>query len=221
MIYLNVKRKMLTSDGERDLHVSVTIPNRSLTCICGPSGAGKTTLLRMLTGLMKPDNGKISIDDNVLYDSERHIDLTPQKRQIAYMFQDYALFPNMTVEQNISFAQNMRKDTEWVDRLIRTFGLETLKKQKPHKLSGGQKQRVALARAIASKPRVLLLDEPLSAIDEDMRQNLQNEIRKAHEIFGATTLLVSHDSTEIKKLATHILSIDKGEAEILQNPTFL
>lgn len=221
MIQLDVKRKMLTSDGVRELKVSITIPPHSLTCIYGPSGAGKTTLLRMIAGLMNPDEGIIRIGDNVLYDSKKHINLSPQRRHIAFMFQDYALFPNMTVEQNIIFAQNKQKDYDLINRLIETFGLETLKRQKPQNLSGGQKQRVALARALASKPQVLLLDEPLSAVDEEMKQNLQNEIMKAHELFGATTLMVSHDKTEIKKIATHILNIDKMPVDALQSPTFL
>ncbi len=221
MIRLEVKRRMLTSDGERDLEVSITIPPHSLTCIYGPSGAGKTTLLRMIAGLMDPDEGIIRIGDNVLYDSQKQINLSPQRRRIAYMFQDYALFPNMTVEQNILFAQNKQKDYDLTCQLIETFGLEMLKKQKPQNLSGGQKQRVALARALASKPQVLLLDEPLSAIDEEMKQSLQDEIVKAHELFGATTLMVSHDKAEIKKIATHILNIDKKQVDTLQNPTFL
>jgi molybdate transport system ATP-binding protein len=220
MIHIDVERKMLTSDGERKLDIAVDIPQHSFTCVCGNSGSGKTTLLRMIAGLMKPDNGKIVIENNVVYDLSKKINLPPQKRHIGFMFQDYALFPNMTVEQNITFAQSYDKDPSLIERLIETFGLDRLRKQKTYKLSGGQKQRVALARALASKPQILLLDEPLSAIDEELRTALQDEISKAHQLFSATTLMVSHDKTEVARMATHILYIGKEKIRSLQTPTF-
>jgi molybdate transport system ATP-binding protein len=126
------------------------------------------------------------------------------------MFQDYALFPNMTVEKNIRFAQKVRDDIE-LEKLLKVFDLHELRQQHPHKLSGGQKQRVALARALASKPNVLLLDEPLSALDWEMRQELQDEIIKAHLLLDSITLLVSHDMHEVEKLASKVLLLRNGK----------
>jgi len=166
-------------------------------------------LLRILAGLTRPDKGRIVFNDRVWFDSEKKIDIPPQVRNVGYMFQDYALFPNMTVENNISFAQKV-KDTVEVDKLLALFDLETLKHQHPAKLSGGQKQRVALARALAAKPSLLLLDEPLSALDWDMRTLLQEEIRKAHEILNSITLLVSHDIPEVFQLASSVIVLKNG-----------
>ncbi|MFT4072011.1 MAG: ATP-binding cassette domain-containing protein [Dysgonamonadaceae bacterium] len=217
MIHIDVEKTMLTSDGNRVLSVDVDIPEKSLTCISGFSGVGKTTLIRMIAGLVRPDSGMIRIGDQTLFDSNLKINLSPQARNIGFMFQDYALFPNMNVEQNIAFAQSRaNKDTSLIYSLIETFGLEALSKQKVTKLSGGQKQRVALARALASRPRVLLLDEPLSAIDSEMRISLQDEILKAHQLFDATTLLISHDKDEIARMATHILTITKEKVDKIE-----
>lgn len=210
MIHLDIEKTMLTSEGSRVMSIDVDIPDKSLTCVSGVSGVGKTTLIRMIAGLVKPDRGVISVGDHVFFDSFRRIDLKPQKRSVGFMFQDYALFPNMNVQQNIAFAQSSKeKNTDFVETLIMTFGLDALREQKVTKLSGGQKQRVALARALASNPEILLLDEPLSAIDAEMRSMLQEEILKAHQLLGTTTLMISHDSSEIARLATHVLHITK------------
>lgn len=221
MIDIDIRKQMLTAAGLRTLEVSVKIPKNSLTCIYGPSGSGKTTLLRMIAGLVKPDKGSMSINSIPVYDSGKKINLIPQRRHVGYMFQDYALFPNMTIEKNIRFAQGREKDKELVEALICEFGLENLRRQKPDKLSGGQKQRVALARAIAAKPHVLLLDEPLSAVDEEMRITLQDEIIKAHTVFSMTTLLVSHDRAEIARLATHLLPLGQETEDKQKNASFL
>lgn len=130
----------------------------------------------------------------------------PQKRNIAYMFQDFALFPNMTVEENIRFAQKT-KDTKNIERLIDIFGLNNLEKVRPTKLSGGQKQRVALARALAMEPSILLLDEPLSAIDWQMREALQDEILKAHKYMGGISIMVTHDREEARKMGDRIICL--------------
>jgi molybdate transport system ATP-binding protein len=219
MIYLNVEQMMLTSNGKRKLMLDILIPDKELVALYGKSGAGKTTLLRMIAGLLKPDKGVIQIDDKVVFDSSRNIHTSPQKRNIGFMFQDYALFPNMSVEQNIGFAQE--KEKALVNQLIEIFELDTLRKQKPDKLSGGQRQRVALARSLAKKPDILLLDEPLSSLDEDMRLSLQSEILKAHQMFDFTTLMVSHDREEIKRMSTHVLCVGPEKITTLQHPEIL
>jgi len=209
MLKIDIQREMLTSEGKTYLEVDAEIQGNELLCLFGHSGAGKTTLLRILAGLTKPDKGRIMFNDTVWFDSEKKINLPPQQRNVGYMFQDYALFPNMTVEKNISFAQKEKNKNE-VDKLIKLFDLEVLKNQHPAKLSGGQKQRVALARALAAKPNLLLLDEPLSALDYDMRLSLQHEIKKAHDLLNTVTVMVSHDLQEVFHLASSVIMLKNG-----------
>jgi molybdate transport system ATP-binding protein len=210
MLEIDIQHAMLTSEGKKMLEVCAKIETQELLCFFGHSGAGKTTLLRILAGLIKPDKGRIVFRDTVWFDSQKKINLPPQQRNVGFMFQDYALFPHMTVEKNIGFAQK-KKDEAEVDKLISLFDLQSLKNQKPAKLSGGQKQRVALARALAAKPSVLMLDEPLSALDWDMRVELQDEIIKAHLLHNTITLLVSHDVQEVHKLASSVILLKNGE----------
>ncbi|MGM5629464.1 ABC transporter ATP-binding protein [Apibacter raozihei] len=214
MIKIDVEHSILTAEGKKTLKVNEHFRENELICISGASGAGKTTLLRMIAGLVTPDRGMIEIGGQKVFDSVKKINISPQKRNVGFMFQDYALFPNMNVEKNIRFAQSGEKDPEWIHRLITTFGLENLRKQKVTQLSGGQKQRVALARALASKSRILLLDEPLSAVDNKIRRELQDEIVKAHQLLQSTTLLVSHDEDEINKMASSILYIEQGNSHL-------
>jgi molybdate transport system ATP-binding protein len=208
-LFISIQHAMLTTEGKTKLEVTTEIDGNELLCLFGHSGAGKTTLLRIIAGLTKPDKGRIVFNDTVWFDSDQKINVKPQERNVGYMFQDYALFPNMTVAKNISFAQKV-KDTDEVNKLLALFDIETLRNQHPGKLSGGQKQRVALARALAAKPSVLLLDEPLSALDWDMRASLQLEILKAHEIMNSITLLVSHDIPEIFQLASSVIVLKNG-----------
>jgi molybdate transport system ATP-binding protein len=209
LIHIDVEKLMHTANGPMNLKIQAEIGSGELVALFGPSGAGKTTLLRILSGLLHPDKGTLKVGDAVWFDSKKRINLPPQLRNIGFMFQDYALFPNMTVEQNILFAQTP-KDVKAASELISIFGLNELRKRKPAKLSGGQKQRVALARALARKPQLLLLDEPLSALDAEMRVTLQDEIRRAHELLGATTLMVSHDLNEVFRLASHVVMLENG-----------
>ncbi|MBP1676207.1 MAG: transporter related protein [Bacteroidetes bacterium] len=209
---IDIEREMLTSDGKMPLKVQTEISGNELLCLFGHSGSGKTTLLRILAGLNVPDKGYVEFNGKVWFDSAKKINLPPQQRNVGYMFQDYALFPNMTVERNIAFAQKEKNAGE-ILRLMEIFGLTELARQKPHKLSGGQKQRVALARALAAKPNMLLLDEPLSALDYEMRIDLQNEILKAHQMLNSLTILVSHDIQEVQKLASSVILLRNGAVQ--------
>jgi len=217
VIFIDIEKRMLTANGPMNLSVQTTIPACELVALFGESGAGKTTLLRILAGLVTPDKGMIKFGSTVWFDSEKKINIPPQLRNISLMFQDYALFPNMTVEQNIQFAQP-EKDQSKVDELLALFGLTEFRKRKPTGLSGGQKQRVALARALARKPQLLLLDEPLSALDAEMRIALQDEIAQAHQLLGVTTIMVSHDLNEVFRLATQVLCIENGSITRTGNP---
>ena len=214
LIYIDIEKMMSTANGKMNLAIKSTIQIGELVALFGPSGAGKTTLLRILAGLVNPDKGIVKFGNTIWFDSNKKINIAPQDRNISLMFQDYALFPNMSVEQNIQFAQS-EKNNKIVTELLYIFGLSEFRKRKPNGLSGGQKQRVALARALARKPQLLLLDEPLSALDAEMRTMLQNEIAKAHQISGATTIMVSHDLNEVFRLAKSVICIENGS--ILRN----
>ncbi|POY36174.1 molybdenum ABC transporter ATP-binding protein [Flavobacterium alvei] len=209
VIYIDIEKMMLTVNGKVNLAIKTEVKTGELVALFGSSGAGKTTLLRILAGLVTPDKGIIKFGETVWFDSGNRINIPPQNRNISLMFQDYALFPNMTVEGNIQFAQS-EKDDQAVDELLSVFGLNEFRKHKTNGLSGGQKQRVALARALARKPQLLLLDEPLSALDATMRASLQDEIVQAHQLLGATTIMVSHDLSEVFRLSNQVLCIENG-----------
>lgn len=209
LIRIDIEKMMHTAHGPMKLTVQTEIEGGELVTLFGHSGAGKTTLLRILAGLINPEKGIIRVGNSAWFDSEKKINMPPQQRNISFMFQDYALFPNMTVAQNIRFGQP-EKDEAALKKLLGTFGLTELAHRKPNSLSGGQKQRVALARSLARKPQLMLLDEPLSALDAEMRNALQDEIAKTHRISGVTTLMVSHDLNEVFRLSTHVLCIENG-----------
>lgn len=209
MIEFNLDKHLDTAAGPVRLDVSAVIESKSFVTLFGQSGAGKTTILRMLAGLIPPERGRIVVDGVTWFDSERHIDIPPQRRAIGLVFQDYALFPNLTARENIAYAVT-RDEIPWVDELLELTGLQMLQDRMPSTLSGGQKQRVALARAIARKPKLLLLDEALSALDMSMRQQLQDELATLHRRFGLTTIMVSHDLSEVFKLSEKVLHLGGG-----------
>ena len=215
MIELDFKKSLMGPDGPFDLSVGVTIEKNEITVLSGASGAGKTTILRLLAGLDRPDQGIIRVDGETWFDSRVPIHVPPQKRSIGFVFQDYALFPNMTVRANLEYASPVRNDPR-VEKLLSIVELEELRDRYPQNLSGGQQQRVALARALVRRPKILLLDEPLSALDMAMREKLQKEILILREELDLTVLLVSHDPSEIRRLSTRVLQIDRGTVKPLE-----
>lgn len=211
MIRFALQKKLKAVGGDMQLQVDTSIDRGQLLALYGESGAGKTSILRMLAGLMKPDSGLIEVHGETWLDSQKGIDLKPQKRKTGFVFQDYALFPNMTVRQNLEFALDKKQDRSIVDELIEMVELGDLQHRKPETLSGGQQQRTALARALVRRPELLLLDEPLSALDYSMRSKLQDYILEVHRRFNLTTILVSHEISEVFKMADTVLSIEQGE----------
>ena len=218
MIRINVTKRLDTANGSINAHFELPIHNGEFLTLFGASGAGKTTLMRMIAGLEIPDSGSIEVDGEVWFDSEKKINLTPQKRSIGFVFQDYALFPTMSVRENLLFAAENEEQRRNVDELIELVELSALADRRPDTLSGGQKQRVALARALVRRPKILLLDEPLSALDASMRQKLQDELALIHTRLGVTTLLVSHDIAETVKLSDRLASVVSGRIERLCEP---
>lgn len=187
------------------------------TALLGASGCGKSMTLKCIAGIATPDRGRIVLGDRVLFDSEQKINLSPQQRRVGYLFQQYALFPNMTVEQNIlcgiRSGTRAEKKQQLSDKL-RLFGLEGMEKKYPAQLSGGQQQRVALARILCSEPEAILLDEPFSALDSHLRFRLEQEVRELLRQFGKTVLLVSHDRDEVFRLSEKIAVMCEGHVEV-------
>jgi molybdate transport system ATP-binding protein len=208
MLRVSLRKRLQAAHGEMELAVDMELATGELAALSGPSGAGKSCLLRMLAGLMRPDAGRIEADGEAWFDSAAGIDLPPRRRRPGLVFQDYALFPNMTVRGNLEYAA--RGHAARVRELLETAGLEGLAERRPDSLSGGQKQRVALARALAAEPRILLLDEPLAAMDAALRARLQDAIASLHGRYGLTTLLVTHDPGEIVRLAEVVFILEGG-----------
>ena len=194
--------------------------------ILGASGSGKSMTLKCIAGIETPDEGIIIVNNRVLFDSEKKINLTPQQRRVGYMFQNYALFPNMTVAENIGVGIHDKKERKLeVERQIERFQLAGLEKHYPAQLSGGQQQRVALARMMAHKPELILLDEPFSALDGYLKEKLQHEMMEYLKDYTGDVLLVSHSRDDIYRFCPKVLAIDAGSVlqsgslqEIFLNP---
>ena len=200
--------------GAFKLDVSFETESGQITGLLGASGCGKSMTLRCIAGIEKPDRGRIVLDDRVLFDSEQHIDLPPQKRRVGYLFQNYALFPNMTVAQNIAVGvRNKKARQETVERLIGTLCLEGQEKKYPRQLSGGQQQRVALARILASAPEVLLLDEPFSALDSYLKWQVELELSDLLSSFPGPVLFVTHNRDEVQRLCQQVCVLDQGKSQ--------
>lgn len=195
----------------------VPLNNREVTIVFGPSGSGKTTVLRCLAGLERPDQGRICCGSVPWFEAARGTNLPPQQRDIGYLAQEHALFPHLTVRDNIAYGLPRSAVLERVTELVGLLGLAGMENRFPHQLSGGQQQRVALARAVARKPFLLLLDEPLSALDVPTREQLRRELRALLIAMGVPTLLVTHERSEALSLGDRMLVLDQGR--VLQRGT--
>jgi molybdate transport system ATP-binding protein len=213
MIQAHISKQLHGANGDFQLDANLNVSEGEFVALFGASGVGKTTLLRCLAGLELAEQGNITVRGETWLDSTARINLPPQLRRVGYMFQDYALFPNMTVRGNLEFALRKGSDQKRINELLDLMALGELQHRKPDSLSGGQKQRVALARALASEPRLLLLDEPFSALDAEMRSRLHDEILRLQKHFGITTVIVSHDVSEVCKLTSRVMMMEAGRIE--------
>ncbi|MCT7500976.1 ATP-binding cassette domain-containing protein [Aliarcobacter cryaerophilus] len=205
MISLNIKKELHGSNGVMNLDINLSLQNGEFVALSGVSGSGKTTLLRVLAGLEEA-SGEIIVDGEIWLNEK--IKKPIQKRDIGFVFQDYALFPNLSVIDNLLYV---KKDKDLAKQLLSLTDLYELKNRYPNSLSGGQKQRVSLCRALMKRPKILLMDEPLSALDPHMRLKLQDEILTLHKEFKTTTIMVSHDPSEMYKLASRVLVLKDGK----------
>ena len=201
--------------------VSLTIPHGTLVCLLGPSGCGKTTTLRLIAGFVEPSGGDIRVGDRVV--SSRAATLPPEQRNMSMIFQSYALWPHMTVGENIAYGLKLRKldratITKKVAAILATTRLAALAERYPGELSGGQQQRVALARALIVEPEILLLDEPLSNLDANLREEMRFEIRRLHDQYRYTTVYVTHDQAEAMTTADQIAVMNAGRVEQVGSP---
>jgi molybdate transport system ATP-binding protein len=193
-----------------DLDISFSFAKKNMMVMIGPSGGGKTTIIRMLAGLEKPEEGRLVFGDEVWFDSMRGINIAPQKRRLGYVFQDYNLFPHLNLFDNAAFAA---VDKMEVDGLFELFKIDHLKKRKPHMVSGGERQRCAICQALARHPRILLLDEPFSALDAITRRGLREELKNLKGGMSFPIIYVTHDITEALYLADEILPVVEGKID--------
>ncbi|QTD42034.1 ATP-binding cassette domain-containing protein [Sporosarcina sp. Te-1] len=208
MLDVQIRKKL--SHFELDVEFTA---HKEIIVLFGHSGSGKTTILNCLAGLEQPDGGRIRLGDNLLFHEGNS--LPTQKRKVGYLFQDYALFPHLSVEKNIWYGVPKKErpiKKAVIEQLLDVLGIHHLIGKYPHQISGGEKQRVALARALATEPSLLLLDEPLSALDEETRWQCQEELLRLHQLWnGVPFLIVTHDRKEAEKLGNRILHLDKGK----------
>jgi len=207
MITINIEKELKAYSGHQWLKVNREFASGSITKIYGPSGVGKTTFLKIIAGLVETEKGIIKVDDTLWLDTSSRINLSPQKRMAGFVFQNYALFPNMTVKEHLEYATN---DADWIDRLLKIGKLETLTTHKPEHLSGGQQQRLAILRALAIKPKLLLMDEPFSALDLKMKSALIDELKFLFAELKMTVFIVSHNPMELDGMCDGEMEISGG-----------
>lgn len=218
MIEVRLHKVLRDRKQKFEIDTVFELEEQGFYALYGPSGAGKSSLLRMLAGLLRPDHGRVSYRGNTWFNSEERVHISPAKRSVAMVFQEDTLFPNMTVVENLRFAQGGKKDEAFIAKLLEDFQLTELRLRKPLTLSGGQKQRAALARAIAQQARFLLLDEPLNALDQETRMEIQDLLRKIHQEYQLTTFLVTHDIQEVFRLSDQVLVMNNGTIQRKGSP---
>ncbi|MFZ6873918.1 ABC transporter ATP-binding protein [Undibacterium sp. Di27W] len=210
--------------GQRSFKLDVVVRSDSQRLvILGPSGAGKSLVLKAIAGLMTPDTGYIHVAGNTLFDHTARINLPPQRRQLAYLFQDYALFPHLNVAQNIAFGlshgwrnPSAKVQDEKVDYWLEALHIKALARQMPHELSGGQKQRTALARALIAEPRALLLDEPFAALDQPLRISMRRELDSLQRQLNIPMILITHDAEDAQVFGEQVLNLQDGKLQASQ-----
>ena len=184
-----------------------------ITAVFGPSGAGKTTLVNAIAGLIAPDRGRIAIDGTVLFDSERRINLPPHRREIGYIFQEGRLFPHFSVSRNLDYGRRMRglpEDAKQLERIVSLLDIGHLLERRPGKLSGGERQRVAIGRALLTRPRLLLLDEPLASLDAARKREILPYLERMRDEVGVPMVYVSHQAAELRRIATSVVRLEAG-----------
>lgn len=224
LLDLDISKTMRSGKREFHLHLNYASSSDRLI-ILGPSGSGKSLLLQMIAGLLTPDSGYLKLAGRTLFDHKQRINLTPQQRQVAFLFQNYALFPHLSVRQNVAFSlrrglfnPSLKIASKAVDYWLENFGLESVQHQRPHELSGGQRQRTALARALVTEPRALLLDEPFSALDPDLRIHMRKELRELQERLAVPLILITHDVEDVKAFYDETLCLKDGQIDLQRQP---
>ncbi|AVC42764.1 ABC transporter ATP-binding protein [Achromobacter xylosoxidans] len=214
---LRIRKNMVSGDRHFSLDVAFSSKSKRIA-LFGPSGAGKSLTLRAVAGLLRPDAGRIEVNGRVLFDSDARVSVAPQARRVAYLFQDYALFPHLTVAQNIAFGSRRgwlnpprRAVSAEARRWVDAFELGAILGSYPHEISGGQKQRVALARALMLKPEILLLDEPFSALDSQLRGKMRQELDTLQRQLDVPMLLITHDPADVEALADEVFELRDGK----------
>jgi molybdate transport system ATP-binding protein len=183
------------------------------TALFGPSGAGKTSLVNMIAGLLRPDRGSIALDDAVLFDAARGIDMPPHRRRIGYVFQEGRLFPHLSVRQNLDYGRRMNAltpDANALERITKMLDIGHLLDRRPGKLSGGERQRIAVGRALLMRPRLLLLDEPLASLDAARKREILPYLVRLRDEAGVPMVYVSHTAAELRRIATNVVRLDAG-----------
>src|SRR5690554_2895643 len=222
---LNISKTMRSAQQKFQLELDYASSHDRLV-VLGPSGAGKSLLLQMIAGLLKPDRGYVRLAGRTLFDQAQGINLTPQQREVAFLFQSYALFPHLNVRQNIAFSLKrglFNPSTKIVDKRVDhwldNFALTEVQFQRPHELSGGQRQRTALARALVTEPRALLLDEPFSALVPDLRSHMRMELRALQEQLAVPLILITHDVEDVEVFAKDTLCLRSGSIDLQRQQT--
>lgn len=215
-IEVHIRKELRAAARVFQLDIAFTSESQRIV-LYGPSGAGKSLTLKAIAGLMTPDTGKISLNQRPLFDPAQDINLRPQQRNVAYLFQDYALFPHLNVAQNIAFGLrrgcfNLRRPSAHpaVNRWLQAFGLSTIATNYPSQISGGQRQRVALARALVTQPDILLLDEPFAALDLSLRQHMRHELSELQQRLQVPMLIITHDPADVEVLGDAVFELRNG-----------